>query len=123
MSDVLQGFLKLEKEANDFGFSWPDVDMVFEQVRSEVTEVEEALAHNDRVHLAEEMGDLIHAALSLCYTLGLDPEQIMEQSTKKFQRRFDALKAAAQAAGYETLKGEPKAVLMRFWQEAKTKAK
>ncbi len=115
----LQKFADLEKQANDFGFSWSNPTQILDQIKSECLEVEEALQKGDLDTLQDEIGDLIHATLSLCLFCELDPEETLEKSTLKFQKRLMETIRLAQQAGYETLNGQPISLLLDFWNQAK----
>lgn len=118
--DSLKKFVTIEKEANDFGFSWPNAPQILEQIRSECKEVEELLKQPEgRERLQEEIGDLIHAVLSLCIFYSFDPHETLEKSTHKFQKRLVETIRLAQEEGYISFKDQPISLLMRFWNQAK----
>ncbi len=110
----------LEKQADDFGFMWTDTTQIFDQIQSECEEIKDNLAQvEDRKHLQEEMGDLIHAVFSLCLFMEFDAEETCVKSIDKFERRFVILKRLAQEAGFQTLQGQPVDLLLHFWAQAK----
>ena len=118
----LQKLIELEIDARDFGFEWPDSHMILEQIRSECDEVEEVLT-NKQTHarLQEEVGDLLHAVISLCQFLNFNTEEILGQTTKKFDERIKALKQITQQKGLQNLKDQPINVLLEMWALAKKK--
>ena len=61
---------------------------VFEKVKEELDEVKYELNNNDGKKLAEEIGDLLFAIVSLARLLGLESEEILNLSTDKFIQRF-----------------------------------
>ena len=115
----------LEHEADAFGFSWENAMQIMAQIQSECVEVIEHLEqgkaspHAQHALLQEEIGDLLHAVFSLCVFCKLDPEETLEKTLNKFERRLNAVKSLAQAAGYTDLKGRPFDLLMDFWKQAK----
>lgn len=120
--NIFKKITAIEKQADDFGFMWSDTAQIFEQIQSECEEIKDNLAQlGDRHHLQEEIGDLIHAVFSLCLFMKFDLEETCLKSIEKFERRFAELKRLADAAGFETLKGQPVDVLMHFWMQAKEK--
>jgi uncharacterized protein YabN with tetrapyrrole methylase and pyrophosphatase domain len=110
---------KQETECQEFGFYWESIDQLIEQIISECREIKEAHEKNDKVHLQEEVGDLLQAAVSLAVFLKLDPEETLAKSIKKFQKRFDALVEFAKQDGHATLENQPLEVLMKYWHQAK----
>ena len=123
MMNIFKRLTAIEKQADDFGFMWSDTAQIFEQIQSECEEIKDILKgfQVDRHHLQEEMGDLIHAVFSLCLFMKFDAEETCVKSIEKFEKRFAELKRLAHDAGFETLKGQPVEVLMRFWTQAKEK--
>jgi len=118
--DVLKKVLELEKEADEFGFQWNTHDQLFEQIESECKEVKAELDQSaNRQKLQEEIGDLIHATLSLCVFCGFDPKETLELSTRKLEKRLNEVMTKAKEKGFQDLKGQPFDVLMEFWNEAK----
>ena len=94
------------------------------QIQSECVEINEHLdstALENKIKLQEEIGDLLHAAFSLCVFCKFDAEETLEKSVNKFERRFNAVKIVAQENGLETLNGMPFDELMRYWDKAKNK--
>lgn len=119
---ALQQLLTSEKEARDFGFVWPNADMIIDQAVSECEEIKEAITQGQsRQRVQEEVGDLLHTAMSLCFFLEMDVLETLAKTADKFQARMDALKVLAQEAGYADFKGQPMALLNEFWQRAKRK--
>lgn len=110
-----------EQAAKAFGFYWETIDQLIEQIRSECIEIEQAFMSQDRVHLQEEIGDLILASASLAIFCDLDPHQTLKNSLIKFDNRFQALKDCALQDGYTDLKNQPFEVLMKYWKMAKKK--
>jgi uncharacterized protein YabN with tetrapyrrole methylase and pyrophosphatase domain len=110
-----------EIAAKDFGFYWENFEQLIEQVQSECKEVQEAFGNNDRVHLEEEVGDLIQAAIALAVFLEIDPHDALKKGIDKFQKRYDAVVEFAQEDGHKTLHEQPFEVLMHYWNRAKKK--
>ncbi len=117
--NIFERLKNAEDNANDFGFSWPNADIILDQITSEVTEVRSAIKDETSDRIKEEIGDLLHATLSLCVFLNFDQEEILNLTISKFEKRLLKVKELSQAQGYETLKGEHFDILMQFWKQAK----
>src|SRR5262249_25610231 len=66
LSNGLHDLLTLEEDAKAFGFEWPDETMIIEQVMAECREIKEAIVKQEmRERIQEEIGDLLHSAVSL----------------------------------------------------------
>lgn len=119
MIDILKKLTQLEQNAANFGFKWEKADQILAQIKSECAEIEVHLKDNDQKKLQEEIGDLLHAAFSLCVFCQFDPEATLISSVNKFENRFGKVKALTQLAGLETLNGKSFDELMAFWEKAK----
>ena len=87
---------KLQKRAARIGFDWPDREGPADKVREEMAEL---AAANGPDHQAEEAGDLLFAAVNLVRAYGIAPEDALRAANRKFERRFRAMEALAQAGG------------------------
>jgi uncharacterized protein YabN with tetrapyrrole methylase and pyrophosphatase domain len=119
--NLLNKIEELENEAAGFGFAWETAEQIIEQVKSECEEITAHLEENkpNRTLLEEEIGDLLHAAFSLCIFSKFDPQQTLQNATDKFETRLKAVKALATQQGLTTLKGHSFEELMALWEKAK----
>lgn len=83
---------KLQRRAARVGFDWPDAAGPRAKVLEELDEVAAAV---DADHAAEEVGDLLFAAVNYARHLGVEPEAALRRATAKFERRFRAMEAMA----------------------------
>jgi nucleoside triphosphate diphosphatase len=79
---------KLQKRAATVGFNWEQVEGPIAKVREELEEVEQALAEGDAEAVAEELGDLLFAAVNISRFLKVDPEAALRAGNRKFEQRF-----------------------------------
>jgi ATP diphosphatase len=90
--------LKLQSKASKVGFDWNDPRTVLHKIREEADEIEAAL-DGDAADAAGEVGDLLFAAVNLARHLRADPEAVLRQTNRKFERRFAAIEQALAAKG------------------------
>ena len=110
--------LKLQGKAGKVGFDWNDPRAVLRKIREEADEIEAALDGKDTDAAAAEVGDLLFAAVNLARHLRADPEAVLRQTNRKFERRFAAIERALGANG----KAPQDATLSEMdalWDEAK----
>ena len=107
---------KIQKKAAKVGFDWPDVSGALEKLREEAGELEEAVREDTNV--AEELGDLLFAAVNVARFVKVDPEDALSVACDKFARRFRQVEASAAAQG-KTLDEMTLAEMDRLWDEAK----
>ena len=86
--------LKLQDKAGRVGFDWNDPRAVLAKIREEADEIEAELDGADKTKAAAEVGDLLFAVVNLARHLGADPEGILRDTNRKFERRFAAIETA-----------------------------
>jgi len=118
-NNVLNRIVEQESAAKEFGFYWERLDQLIEQIRSECMEIEDAWEKQDLKHLQEEIGDLLQAAVSLAIFCRMDPQETLQLSVEKFQKRYNKLVLLAQQDGLGNLKNKPFDVLLDYWKRAK----
>ncbi len=79
---------KLQKRASRAGFDWPDTEGVFEKIREETLELEEAVKSDDKELMVDEIGDLLMVVTNLAQKMNIDSEEALKQANKKFTFRF-----------------------------------
>ena len=109
--------LKLQTKASTVGFDWNDPRAVLSKIREEADEIEAAL-DDDGAEAAAEVGDLLFAAVNLARHLNADPEAVLRQTNRKFERRFAAIELAL-AAQSRTPADATLAEMDALWDQAK----
>ena len=82
---------KIQKRASKVGFDWPDVIGVFEKIKEETNELEEAIGSKNKESIEEEIGDLLMIITNLAQKLDVNSEQALKKSNDKFIKRFNFL--------------------------------
>ena len=114
--------LKLQDKAGRVGFDWNDPHAVLKKIREEADEIEAALAdaEADKMNAAAEVGDLLFAAVNLARHLNADPEALLRQTNRKFERRFADIERALATRG-KAPQDATLAEMDALWDEAKAK--
>lgn len=86
---------KLQKRAARQGFDWPDTDGPAAKLAEEIGELAQAGTQEERL---EEAGDMLFAAVNVARAYGVAPEDALRAANAKFERRFRAMEALAQAS-------------------------
>ncbi len=134
----LQRAYKLQAKAAKVGFDWGEVESVLEKIREETAELEAELAPRsgqigapvkgtggtpegiDRAAVEDELGDLLFAMVNLARFLKIDPEQALQATNRKFDRRFRFVEERLAADG----RRPEEATLEEmdgYWNEAKAR--
>lgn len=90
---------KLQKRAANVGFDWPSVQPVFDKLREEIAEIEQALEHGTPDDVEDEVGDLLFVVVNLARHLQVDAETALRRSNQKFERRFRFIEQQLASAG------------------------
>jgi len=116
----LQNLILLEKDARGYGFDWSDYDMILEQAIDECREIKEAIDDDEPPErVQEEIGDLLHTAISLCIFLGFDVEETLSKTNEKFEKRMKAIKMLTEKHNLPNLQGQSVEFMLKLWKEAK----
>ena len=104
---------KIQSKAAKAGFDWREPGPALEKLTEEVAELSAAAAGQGDP--AEELGDVLFAAVKAGRFLGLDSEEALHRCCEKFIRRFRAVEQRAE----KPLSELNTADLERLWREAK----
>jgi len=85
---------ELGRKAAKTGFNWPDVSGVLEKLAEEARELTEA-ADESPERRADELGDVLFVLTRLADTLGVQPEDALQRTNRRFRRRFAAMEERA----------------------------
>jgi ATP diphosphatase len=112
---------KLQKRAARVGFDWAELAPVFAKVREELAELEQEVAGSaPKARLEDELGDLLFAVTNTARKLGVDPEQALRGTNRKFERRFRHLEMRLTEQGRRPEQASLEE-MDRYWDEAKVK--
>src|SRR4249919_631627 len=125
-----QRAVKLQHRAARVGFDWPGPEPVIAKLHEEIEEVRVefravAAAPDDsgaRDRLEDEIGDLLFVCANLARHAKVDPGSALRRANRKFERRFRAMEALANADG-TALASMPLDEQDRYWDLAKAREK
>jgi len=110
----------LARKAAKVGFDWPDVAGPLAKVDEELAELREAVAADDQVHIAEELGDVVTALVNVARHTGIDAELSGRAAARKFRTRFEQLELLAAERGLD-LRAADLQQLDAMWNEVKSR--
>ena len=124
-----QRAVKLQHKAARVGFDWPGPAPVIAKLHEEIEEMRvefDAVAADAddaaaRARLEEELGDVLFVCANLARHAKVDVGGALRRANAKFERRFRAMEALAEADG--GLAGKPLDVQDRYWDLAKAAEK
>jgi XTP/dITP diphosphohydrolase len=109
---------RIGEKAASAGFDWEKREDVWQKVHEEVAEVEAEMRADNLDNIEGEIGDLFFALINACRLYGIDPENALERTNKKFIKRFNHIEARAAEKG-KMVSELPLDELESYWQEAK----
>ena len=91
--------MRLQEKAKQVGFEWENKEQVWDKVKEEEAELQEAIRDGDPVKIEEEFGDLVFSLVNFARFLNVDAENALEVTNKKFIKRFTMMEEKAMASG------------------------
>lgn len=88
---ALQKAEQVQIRAARVGFDWDKAHQVVDKIEEEFREVKEAMVAGAGEKIREEIGDLLFAVVNLSRFLGYNAEEALNDTVKKFVRRFQAI--------------------------------
>ena len=88
---------KISKRAAKAGFEWETVADIWDKVTEERAEFEREERGTEAA--AEEFGDILFALVNVARREGIDAEEALAASNRKFRRRWSAMEGLARAEG------------------------
>jgi XTP/dITP diphosphohydrolase len=95
----LNGLVKayrMQEKASQVGFDWDEADKAYEKVTEEWQEYQEATTKEDK---EAEFGDYIFALVNYARLSGINPDDALERTNKKFKDRFQFMENEAEKMG------------------------
>lgn len=109
---------RIQEKARNVGFDWEEASQVWEKVKEETDEVEAEIKSGNKEKIEEEFGDLFFALVNAARLYGVNPENALEHTNRKFISRFNYLESKSKELG-KPLKEMTLAEMDEIWNEAK----
>jgi ATP diphosphatase len=110
---------KLQKRAAHHGFDWLSIEPVFDKLNEEIDELKAEIVHQDnQQRITDEMGDILFASVNISRHLGINPEQALRDSNRKFISRFNIVEQLLEKDGKQMEECSVEE-LEDYWQKAK----
>ncbi|GGH02981.1 nucleoside triphosphate pyrophosphohydrolase [Mucilaginibacter phyllosphaerae] len=114
---------RIQEKARGVGFDWDNKEQVWAKVEEELQEFKEeynVTGDNtiDHDKAEGEFGDLLFSLINYARFIGINPEDALEKTNRKFIKRFQYLESKAKEQG-KNLHDMNLAEMDVFWEEAK----
>ncbi|MDO6470576.1 nucleoside triphosphate pyrophosphohydrolase [Maribacter sp. 1_MG-2023] len=111
---------RIQDKVSGVGFDWEEPQQVFEKVQEELGELQVEVVAGDIEKIEAEFGDVLFSMINYARFLGVNPENALERTNKKFIKRFQYLEVKAKEIGKE-MNDMSLEEMDVYWNEAKTK--
>ncbi|MBP3967234.1 nucleoside triphosphate pyrophosphohydrolase [Paenibacillus lignilyticus] len=109
---------KIQKKAAKVGFDWDHIGPALDKVGEELQELREAIQSKDAEEQADELGDLLFAAVNVSRFIHADPEEALSRTNSKFKKRFSYIEEQLRISG-RTFDQTDLTEMDRYWEDAK----
>lgn len=110
---------RMQEKAKGVGFEWSNSEDVWKKVQEELEEFKlEASRENNHEKLEGEFGDLIFSLINYARFIGVNPEDALERTNKKFRKRFQYIETRAAENG-QLLQNMTLEEMDIYWEQAK----
>jgi len=109
---------RMQEKVRGVGFDWNNAEQVWEKVNEEIAELQHEIAVGDDEKKEKEFGDLLFSLVNYARFIGVNPEDALERTNKKFVQRFKYIEQQSKKHG-KLLKNMTLAEMDVFWDEAK----
>lgn len=115
--------IRIQDKARGVGFDWEKKEQVWEKVEEEMREFKKEFNASsgdiDKQKALAEFGDLLFSLVNYSRFIGIDPEEALERTNKKFIKRFQYLESESKKDG-KTLGEMTLAEMDVYWERAKS---
>lgn len=109
---------RMQEKASGVGFDWNHSGQVWEKVNEEMEELKTEVKNDDHEKMEKEFGDLLFSLVNYARFIGVNPEDALERTNKKFIHRFKFIEDQSRKNG-KGLKELSLKEMDEFWDEAK----
>ncbi|MBZ9730311.1 nucleoside triphosphate pyrophosphohydrolase [Salegentibacter sp. JZCK2] len=109
---------RIQEKVAGLGFDWEKPEQVFEKLQEELGELQREINTENKDKIEAEFGDVMFSMINYARFLGINPENALERTNKKFITRFQYLEGKAKGQN-KALKDMTLAEMDVFWNEAK----
>jgi tetrapyrrole methylase family protein/MazG family protein len=117
---ALNRAFRVQEKAAGVGFEWTDIEGVWVKLGEEIQELKQVAPTGDKAKIEDEMGDILFSMVNLSRFLGVNPEDALRGTVRKFVARFRYVETQMKKAGIPMSQGQLEQ-MDKFWEEAKSR--
>lgn len=109
---------RMQEKAASVGFDWDTPEQVWQKVQEELSELNHAVQNQDKNEIEKEFGDVLFSMVNYARAMGINPEDALEMTNRKFKSRFEYMEREVYAQN-KKLTDLTLSEMDVFWNEAK----
>ena len=109
---------RIQDKARGAGFDWKKKEDVWDKVKEELQEFETEIQQADQEKMEAEFGDFLFSIVNAARLYGINPENALEKTNRKFIRRFGYVEEKAKEEG-KNIQEMTLEEMDKYWDEAK----
>jgi MazG family protein len=109
---------RIQQKVRGVGFDWEVREQVWDKITEELNELKDEIEAQDEDKMEAEFGDLLFSVINAARLYGINPENALERTNRKFIKRFNYLESQTIKKG-RSLKGMTLEEMEQIWQEGK----
>ena len=109
--------VRIQDKARGVGFDWEHRDQVWEKLNEEMMELKSEVDQKSE-NIESELGDVLFSVINYARFIGVNPEDALEKTNKKFIKRFQYLEKASKEDGKE-MSEMTLEEMDKYWEKAK----
>ncbi|QTD37462.1 nucleoside triphosphate pyrophosphohydrolase [Polaribacter batillariae] len=109
---------RIQEKVAGVGFDWEKPEQVWEKVQEELSELNEEIKSGNKKNIEKEFGDVLFSMINYARFIGVNPENALEKTNKKFTNRFQYLEQTAKKEG-KNLSEMSLTEMDAYWEKSK----
>ncbi len=110
---------RIQEKVKGVGFDWEEPHQVWDKVEEEISELKSEINNKStKDKIEDEFGDLLFALINYARFIGVNPEDALEKTNRKFIKSFIYLEEKAKEMGRK-LKDMSLSEMDIYWEQAK----
>jgi len=109
---------RIQDKARGVGFDWEEREQVWDKVEEECNELKHEILEGNSDTIEDEFGDMFFSLINAARLYGINPENALERTNRKFIKRFNYLEEKTIKQG-KSLKNMTLEEMDKIWDEAK----
>lgn len=110
--------VRIQDKVKGVGFDWDNKDQVWDKVQEELNEFKAEIDADNQEKMEQEFGDLMFSMVNYARFIGVNPEDALEKTNKKFINRFTKMEIEIKN-DQKDLKEMNLEEMNEYWESAK----